>query len=64
MQVNLDVCQEARMWETFADCARSIQQGGKAAQHWPNIAQMTQKVLCAIEQSALDGCSTKKLQWC
>lgn len=63
LQCNLAVAQETRMWETFTDCARAVQQGGKPTQYWSDIAQITQKVLCAIEQSALDGCCTKKLQW-
>ena len=57
------VAQETRMWETFADCSRAVQQGEKPDQHWSDIAQMTQKVLCAVEESALDGCSTKRLRW-
>ena len=61
MQVNLDVPQEVRMWEDFVDCSRRVIQGGPPDKHWPNIAQLTQKVICAIEQSALDGCKTQKI---
>jgi len=63
LQVNLDVPQEVRMWEDFADCSRKIMKGGAPDKHWPNIAQLTQKVVCGIEESALDGCKTKKIQW-
>ncbi|DBB02453.1 hypothetical protein WJX82_006460 [Trebouxia sp. C0006] len=61
--VSLDVPQEVRMWEDFADCSKAIKDGGKPEKHWPTIAMLTQKVVCAVEQSASDGCKTKKMQW-
>ncbi len=63
LQVSLDVPQEVRMWEDFADCSKAINDGGKPEKHWPTIAMLTQKVVCAVEQSASDGCKTKKIQW-
>ena len=63
LQVSLDVPQEVHMWEDFADCSKAIQDGGKPEKHWPEIAMLTQKVVCAVEQSASDGCKTKKIQW-
>ena len=63
LQVSLDVPQEVRMWEDFADCSKAIKDGGKPEKHWPTIAMLTQKVVCAVEQSASDGCKTKKMQW-
>jgi predicted dehydrogenase len=60
---NMEVPQETCMWETFADCVRSVQQGGKPVQYWSDIAVITQKVVCAIEQSAADGCKTVVLKW-
>ena len=62
-QVNLEVPQEVRMWEDFTDCSRVVSQGGSLNAHWPNIAMLTQKVICAVEQSALNGCRTQKIQW-
>ncbi|KAL3139098.1 hypothetical protein ABBQ32_005892 [Trebouxia sp. C0010 RCD-2024] len=61
--VNLDVPQEVRMWEDFTDCSRHVLQGEHPNAHWPNIALLTQKVVCAVEQSALDGCKTVKIHW-
>ena len=55
--------QEVRMWEDFADCSKAVMKGGKPDKHWPEIAMLTQKVVCAVEQSASDGCKTKKIQW-
>lgn len=59
----MEVPQETCMWETFVDCIRNVQQGGKPMSHWPDLAVLTQKVVCAVEQSAADGCKTVLLKW-
>lgn len=63
LQVNLEVPQETRMWEDFIDCSREVLQGGSPNAHWSNIAMLTQKVICAVEQSAVNGCKTQKIKW-
>lgn len=57
----LQVPQEVHMWEAFAECIRKVQAGGSDAQHWARIAALTQKVVCAVERSAKDGCAAVKI---
>lgn len=54
-QVHLDRPQETLMWEAFGRCVRSIRAGGMPDEHWPKIAELTQRVVLAVEESARKG---------
>lgn len=56
LKVHFPKPQEVSMLETFADCVQAIKDGGKADSLWPSVAVLTQKVLCAVLESAQQGC--------
>lgn len=56
--VRLDVPQEALMWRAFAGCVRRAAAGGGPDPRWPALAAQTQKVLCAVAESAAVGGAT------
>ena len=41
--------------QTFAKCVAAIRGGGRPDEHWPRIAGLTQKVVCAVLESAKQG---------
>ena len=43
------------MWEAFARCVRQAQAGQPCDPFWPKVAVLTQKVCCAVLQSAQQG---------
>jgi predicted dehydrogenase len=51
--VHMPAPQEVHMWEAFAACARA----GAPDPEWPRQAALTQKVLCAVLDSARRGCA-------
>lgn len=55
MQINQRQSQEVRMWEAFARCVRQAQAGEPCDPFWPKVAVLTQKVCCAVLQSAQQG---------
>ena len=60
-QVHLQKPQEAMMVEAFTSLVRKVQDGGAPDQHWPTIAVMTQKVICAVQLSAENDCQSVQL---
>ncbi|GAB4819461.1 hypothetical protein N2152v2_006507 [Parachlorella kessleri] len=54
--------QECYLWETFAACAEGIKAGSVADEWWPTIAALTQKVCCAVLESARNGCKEVQVQ--
>lgn len=48
-------CQEALMWEEMADCVRAVRAGGQPRTHWLRAAELTQRVLLALQHSLAEG---------
>ncbi len=61
MQVHLKKPQEAMMMEAFASLVRRIQKGDSPDEHWPTIAVMTQKIICAVQLSAENDCQSVQI---
>lgn len=61
LQVHLKLPQEAMMVKAFCDLVRKVQAGEAPDQHWPTIAVMTQKIVCAIQLSAENDCQSVQL---
>ena len=60
--VRLDAPQEASMWACFASCVRAAAApGGAPDARWPREALLTQRVVCAVLQSARAGGAEVKL---
>jgi len=60
-QVATERPQEKLMWEAFAECVRRVRAGGRPDGAWPKQALLTQRVLCAVADSAADGCRIVQL---
>ena len=55
-QVLMERQQEVLMWEAFAACVRTIRAGKPPRREWPQQSLLTQRVLCAIAESAASDC--------
>lgn len=60
-QVFLDKPQETVMWEDFAKCVKAIRKGEAPAQRWPQESLLTQRVLNAFLDSALQDSAVVRL---
>ena len=49
--------QEALMWVDFAHCVKAIKSGGEVDENWFKIAELTQKVVSAVAESAARECA-------
>lgn len=61
-QAKLERPQEVLMWEQFAEDVRAVRACGKPNPHWPRIAELTQRVVLAVEESAKHGNKQVRLQ--
>lgn len=59
--VTLPKPQEALMWETFCGLVERVKAGGEPDPFWPRATELTQRILFAVERSALEGCREVKL---
>ena len=55
VDVRLQRPQEVEMWAAFGACVRATRGGAPPDERWPRLAELTQKVCCAVEQSASQG---------
>ncbi len=53
--------QDTLMWEAFAECVRRVRAGGEPDATWPQQSLLTQRVLCAVADSAANGCGIVSL---
>ena len=56
VQVKLEVGQDSLMWETFAACIAACKAGQPPNPFWPRISALTNKLVCAVLESAEKGC--------
>ena len=61
LQVPTDRQQEVLMWQEFAACIRAIRAGAQPRREWPQQSLLTQRVLCAIAESAASDCRIVRL---
>ena len=61
LQVTIDRQQEVLMWQAFAACIRAIRAGAPPRKEWPQQSLLTQRVLCAIAESAASNCRIVRL---
>lgn len=62
VDVRNNVPQETKLFEEFAHCICAIRDGHGPNSHWTRISHLTQKVVCAILESAEHDCQTIHLQ--
>ena len=57
----MDRQQEVLMWQAFAASIRAIRAGRPPQKQWPQQSLLTQRVLCAIAESAASDCRIVRL---